>query len=222
MAEPDSKIRPFMFDVNNFDDTKIAPPPVFNESEVDTARREAYEQGRKAGLAEAKGLREKLVADLIGAIKERFITLVAMEDHRSSQYEAETLFLCRTIFARLFPALNERHGLEEVTRAIATILEGQRTVPEVIIEVSPEYLDDIREQIGLILSAGRQGTCTVNANPELKAGDCRLRWEDGGASRSAQAICEQIAKVFEQTLADRLILRDNGGEAAPADSAGEL
>ena len=218
MAEPDNKLRPFLFNVNNFDDVKVVPPPTFVESEMDAARRDAFEMGRKAGLAEAKAQREKLVADLIGAITAQFELLIAAEDKRSSQYEAETLFLSQTIFARLFPALNERHGLGEVANAIATVLAGQRTAPEVIIEVPPAYLDDIRGQIGQAISVGREGTCTVTAHADLAEGDCRLRWENGGAARSARRIAEQIGRVFQQMLADRAILRDNNTEIEANDA----
>jgi hypothetical protein len=221
MAEQDAMPRPqkFMFDVNNFDARTEDEPPVFTGEQIEAARKEAYELGRAAGLAEAKALREKHIGDLLAAIKQNFTTLFTAEATRASQYEAETIFLARAVFNRLFPELNRRHGLDEVMRAIVMVLEGQRAQPEIVIEVHPEYADDIRLYLGRVLKA-HEGICTVAGNAELGAGDCRLRWEDGGASRSATRLCGQIGRIFDQTLADKPLLRDNGeseeaGEPVP-------
>jgi flagellar assembly protein FliH len=214
MPEQDTKIRKFLFDANNFDMRPEDMPPVFSSDELGAARQEAFEQGRRAGHAEAAAQREKLVADLLGRITQNFSTLFEAESRRAGLYEAETLFLARAIFGRLFPGLNERHGLDEVTRAITTVLEGQRAQPEIVIEVHPDYTGDIRQFLSSALKAANEGICTVTGNPDLGPGDCRMRWEDGGATRSATRICEQIAHVFEQTLADRPILRDNGGDSS--------
>src|SRR3569833_917135 len=114
MAEQNTAppMRKFLFDVNNFDIRTEEEAPVFSGDQIEAARREAYEQGKRDGLTEAKGLREKHVAVLLGVIKQNFTALFAAENTRSGQYEAETLFLCRAVFNRLFPGLNERHGLD--------------------------------------------------------------------------------------------------------------
>ena len=210
MADTDTKIRKFLFDENNFDAMEAVDiPPVFSVLEMEMAKQEAFEQGRRAGHAEAVAMREKTVADILAAIERQATILFAAEAARASLYEAETLFLARAIFTRLFPGLNERHGLEEVIRAIVTVLEGQRSQPEVIIEVGPDYAPDVRAHLTESLKAAHDGICTVLGNADLRAGECRMRWNDGGSQRSARAICEEISRVFEQTLADRPILRNN-------------
>ncbi len=223
MAEQDTAppMRKFLFDVNNFDIRTEDEAPVFSGDQLEAARREAYEQGKRDGLAEAKALREKHVADLLGNIKQNFIGLFNAEQKRTGQYEAETLFLCRAVFHRLFPGLNEKHGLDEVVRAITTVLEGQRARPEIVIEVHPDYTDAIRDHIGRTMKSLREGICTVDGNPDLGPGDCRLRWEDGGAARSATKLCAQIGRIYDQALADKALLRDNreseAGATAPVE-----
>jgi flagellar assembly protein FliH len=223
MAEQDTvpPMRKFLFDVNNFDIRTEEEPPVFSGDQVEGARRDAYEQGKQDGLAEAKGLREKHVADLLGAIKQNFTALFAAETKRAGQYEAETLFLARAVFGRLFPGLNEKHGLDEVIRAITAVLEGQRARPEIVIEVHPDFTDAIREHFGRTMKSLHEGICTVDGNADLGPGDCRLRWEDGGAARSATRLCAQIGRIFDQSLADKALLRDNSeskaGDSAPVE-----
>lgn len=215
MAENDTiAMRRFLFDVNNFDPAQEDEAPTFTVEQLEAAKREAYDRGRRDGLAEAQGLREKRVADLVEVIKNNFATLFTAEIKRTGQFEAETLFLCRAVFQRLFPGLNERHGLDEVFRAIVTVLEGQRTRPEIVIEVHPDYADEIRAQMGRALKTLHEGICTVAGNADLGPGDCRLRWEDGGATRSATTLCKQVGRIFDQGLADKALLRDNRESAS--------
>jgi flagellar biosynthesis/type III secretory pathway protein FliH len=105
--------------------------------------------------------------------------------------------------------------------AIVTVLEGQRMRPEITIEVHPDYAHEIRDYLGHALKSLHEGICTVAGNPDLGPGDCRLRWEDGGAARSATKLCEQIGRIVDQALADKPLLRDNSesdsGESAPAE-----
>lgn len=222
MAEQDtlSKARKFLFDQNCFDDGYVEepefvepPPPMFSEAELEATKQEFYARGKKDGLEEARVSREKFVADLMQKISRDFTTLFAAESARAAQYEAEAVYLARAVFARLFPALNERHGLAEVEQVIVKILENARGLPEVIIEVNPDYVESVQQRVAALADAlSSTGTCRVAGNAALKAGDCRLRWQDGGGTRSAETIAAQIGHIFEQTLADRARLRDNGGD----------
>ena len=217
------KSHKFYFDKNCFDDDYVEepefvepPPPTFSEAELATAKEESYARGKKDGLEEARLSREKFVADLTQKINKDFAALFAAESARAARYEAEAVYLARAVFARLFPALNERHGLAEAEAVIINTLESCRSLPEITIEVNPDYVDSIQENIGRALqSLSNAGICRVAGNPALKTGDCVLSWQDGGASRSAEAIAAQIGLIFEQTLADKARLRDNGESGPP-------
>lgn len=217
------KAQKFMFDLHCFDDGYVEepefvepPPPTFSEAELAAAKEESYARGKKDGLEEARISREKLIADLMQKISREFATLFAAESARAAQYEAEAVYLARAVFARLFPALNEQHGLGEVESVIIKTLEHCRNLPEIAIEVSPDYVEPVQERIAAAAAAlSASGLCRVAENPALKAGDCRMIWQDGGAARNAEAIAAEIARIFEQTLADRPRLRDNGNDGDP-------
>jgi flagellar assembly protein FliH len=220
MADHDAipKAKRFFFDQHCFDDGYVEepefvepPPPTFSEAELEAARQEAYARGKRDALEEARISREKFVADLIQKISREFATLFAAESARNAQYEAESVYLARAAFSRMFPALNERHGLQEVESIIIRTLENVRNLPEIVIEVHPDYVESVQAHLavtGQDLAAA--GKCRVAGNESLDKGGCRLAWQDGGGSRSADAIAAQIMQVFEQTLADRAPLRDNG------------
>ena len=216
--KPLPKAKKFLFDQNCFDDDYVEepefvepPPPTFSEAELDAARQEGYARGKRDGLEEARISREKFVGDLVQKISRDFSTLFAAESARAAQYEAEAVYLSRAVFARLFPGLNEIHGLDEVERIIVKTLENCRTLPEIIIEVNPDYVESVQEHITKTLeSLSAIGSCRVTGNSLLKTGSCRMSWQDGGSSRSAESIAAQIGQIFEQALADRARLRDNG------------
>ncbi len=223
MADQDALTRAprkFLFDINNFDEQEEPdpdappPPPVFTEDEMALGQKEAFERGRQKGLAEAKELREKAVADLVETVTDRLGRLFDSEIRRSQQFEAESLLLTRQIFEKLFPLLNEENGLAEVEKAVATVLETQRQQPDIIVEVHSDFLEDIRGVADLVKrSVHLPGTVTVTANDTLNQGDCRLSWNDGGAERNATGLAAAIRKTLEEALAGKPVLRDNDSQA---------
>ncbi len=225
MAEQDtapSLHRKFLFDVNNFDETDPDPsslPVVYTPEDMAAAKLQAHEQGRQAGIAEAEAFRERTVATLIKTITDNFTELFTTEKKRSGQFEAEALQLTRAVFDKLFPALNLKHGLDEVEEVIRAVLENQRQHPEILIEVHSEFVNDIRMTAENIMK-GLHGAGQVNviANDRLARGDCRMSWNDGGAERNATALAAEIHKRLDEALAGKALLQDNRVEAASAES----
>lgn len=215
------KSKKFFFDVHNFDEENVEieeediepPPPSFSEEELETARKKAFEEGRQQGLNEAAQSREKHIAVLVESIKNTLPALLEKEDKRISLYEREALGLAHKIFAALFPALNESHGLDEVKKVIEDILKNQRQAPEIIIEVPSGYGEDIRHYISRINEqSASQGLCVVKESESLDAGNCRMSWKDGGAIRDIEAIKQKTEKHLQQILADSAAMTDNEGK----------
>lgn len=224
---PDTKDKPkpnkaqkFFFDQNFFDDDyeeeiieEEPPLPMFSEQELESARKESYDRGRREAMAEAQASREKHIADLVGTISQSFQTLFAAESERQACYEAEAVAVARTIFAKLFPALNDRHGLDETAAMIETTLNRLKDELEIIIEVHPDYKDDITARLETIDHEFRKtNIITVTGNDTLGPGDCRMRWHDGGAQRDISGLTEEIYRQLEHMLADKPLLQDNKEE----------
>lgn len=221
--------RKFLFDLRDFDDRHKEvepeeppppPPPVFSEEEMERARKEAYQQGYKAAMAEADSSRERKIADLLQVISREFSTLFAAEDLRNAQFEAESVRLTLATFQRLFPALDKKLGLTEVQSVISDVLENQREQTEMKLEVMPDYVEPIHDYVQRILrQANISGVCNVIGNQAMGPGDCRLTWEQGGAQRDSQQLAENIENHMQHILAERPRLRDNRRSevrAAPA------
>lgn len=221
MADTKEKTRKpqkFLFDMNCFDEGYVEevipeepPPPVFSEQEVEAARKEGYERGRREAAAEAQASRERHIADLLGTIGKNFRTLFDAETAREGRFEREAVELARTIFTRLFPALNARQGPDEVEEVIATVLESRKEAQEIVIEVHPDYSESIAKRLENTAGSLQGGArISVSGNAALGPGDCRMNWNDGGARRDATGIAEEIHRQLEQLLAERAALKDNG------------
>lgn len=220
---PPRKSKKFFFDTHNFDEDEPEiieeetppPPPVFSEEEMEAARQDAFEKGRQQGLDEAAQSREKHVTALLETIKEEIPSLLAQEDRRIALYEREAVQLAEKMFAALFPALNDRHGLEEIRNMLATVLENQRRAPEIVIEVRPEYGEEIRAFIAALGEDNNlDGFCVVREKETLGPGDCRLSWKDGGAERDIGAVKQEMEKHFQQILAGNAPMTDNEQKTA--------
>ena len=122
-------MKKFFFDLHDFSDPNAAeeieeelPPPVFNEEQLEAARREAHALGRQAGLDEAAASREQLVANMLRNISESFSKLFASEHIREKQFEQESVKLALEMLEKLFPDLNEKIGQSEIKNMIANVV----------------------------------------------------------------------------------------------------
>jgi flagellar assembly protein FliH len=186
------------------------PPPMFSEEELAAAKAASFEQGRTAGRGEADASREKYVAGVMAQIGQKAEQIFAAENEREAKFESEVVALTASIFQKLFPGLNERQGLAEIERIISDVLESQQQQPELIIEVTPDDVDDVKAHVAnMARGLHGKGACLVQPNPALGKGDCRMFWNDGGAIRDIAGLTAQIAARLDETLEGRPRLRDN-------------
>ncbi len=209
----------FLFDQHNFDEGPVSlepepeepPPPSFSEEELARTGRDSYQKGFNEGKHESDTSRERYVVDLLENVEAQFATLFTAEQERNTRYENESVHLCRAIFKRAFPTLNESRGLQEITEIIHSVLESHRETPEIIIEVDPDFVDPIEKKLKKLMnSEGFTGNFTVKGNASCRVGDCRMSWKDGGAQRNAAQLSEKILKQLEDTLAEKPLLHNNG------------
>lgn len=209
----------FFFDVHNFDENEnagdavedVPPPPTFSEQELAAAQAESRATGHKEGYAEAQASVEKQILDTLSVIRSNFSLLFEEESRRAQVFEKEAVQLATTIFARAFPALNKQHGMNEVKAMLESVLETVREMPEIAIDIPPEYVEPIQTHINGLLQQNSGPRCIVRGNDSLGPGQCHMVWLNGTAARNGAALAEQIRGQIAQVLADEPILTDNGG-----------
>ena len=155
--------------------------PGLSRHDLEDLRATAREEGFAAGYAAAEG---GLVAERLAAIRKLENALPTMSEqmativHRDIELVANAAL---SLLAECLPALCERHGADETRAAFRSILESVIDEPELTVVVCPDILEIVKDELAAF--ANPVGRMNIVANPSLLAGDLRVSWEHGSASR---------------------------------------
>lgn len=211
------KGQPFLFDHHVFDDDgqmslkHKGPPLEFTAPDMEQARQEAYEQGRKAGFAEGQAGLVKQILTLVQSIKQNASMLFASEDERKALYETEALHLSYTVIRKVFPLLHRHSGIDDVRERLGEVMRSGVKGRALTIEVPAAVFEETRTymmQEGLTPEAG----FNLSASPTLRGTECRVSWADGGAIHDPADIARKILAIFEETLAAKGIPVHDAGD----------
>ena len=209
------KGQPFFFDLNVFDEQgrmtskNKGPPLEFTAPDMEKARAEAFEEGRKAGFTEGQGGLIKQILNLMQNIRQNSSLLFAAEDERKALYEAEALNLTYSIVRKIYPLLYRHSGLDDVREKLKEIVAADLKGHSLIIEVPASLAEETEKflkQEQMTPEAGYQ----LVASPTLRGTECTLRWADGGAIHDPKNIALKIFSILEETLAARGITVHDG------------
>lgn len=213
MTDPDTKDKPesgakFLFDLHNFDvpdepeeDEDLPPPPTFYQEDIEKAMKDGYQQGKLDGVVEAEGKREQFVAQILETISKETPSLFHNEKIRYDTFEKEVLLLSKALFEAILPTLKNSFAIYEIEKLIKNTLETHQDVPEIIIEVHPEYKTDVEKHVNETVNPQFQhGKITIAENPAIEEHNCFVKWADGGAYRDSNAIVKDVMANFEGVI----------------------
>ena len=199
--------RKYFFDLNNFDSTAVPepeedlppPPPVFSEDELAAAQHVSIDEGRALGRQEEQQSRAQYIATQISELNTQILSLVLSEQMREKKFEQEVIHLCRSLVSKLFPALTAREGYGEIETIISRVISRQ-PVSQIHIEVPKEDADDIKTYL-LSLKDIEPSRLHITGVNDLTKGSCRMKWQDGGATRDHEALAASIFAELDEILA---------------------
>lgn len=199
--------RKYFFDLNNFDSSAVPepeedlppPPPIFSLEELDAAKQQSFEQGRAVGQQEEQQSRAQYIATQISELNTQILSLILSEQIRENRFEQEVIHLCRTLISKLFPALTQRGGTEEIERVISQVLSKQ-PASRITIEVPTDDAKDIKSHL-LALKDIEPDRLSIVGIDSLGKGSCRMKWQDGGATRDHQSLAASIFAELDAILA---------------------
>lgn len=201
----------YFFDLNNFGESSRPepeenlppPPPVFSEDELSAAKHSSYDEGHRTGLEtgrqEEQQSRAQYIATQISELNTQILSLVLSEQMREKKFEQEVIHLTRTLVSKLFPALTQKGGYQEVEHIVARVLARQ-TASKILIEVPKEDAEDIKTYL-LSLKDIEPGRVQITGVDDLSKGSCRMKWQDGGAVRDHEALAASIFAELDEVLA---------------------
>ncbi len=172
------------------------PPPKFDEADLERARTEGHESGKKIGAEEALRSIEQQISQTVSAVKEKMNGLAQAQAESHERQGREALELALTVVRKIFPRLAKRHGLAEIEAVICDCLERLHDEPRIVIRVADDLLDQVEARIGeLAERAGFEGKIVYLAQDGSKPGDVRVEWADGGAERDSERLWREIDQI---------------------------
>lgn len=190
------------------------PPPMFSEQELQLAREQAFEAGKRAGIHEAEAATQRLAATALQVMAGK---LQALERHYlelAGRRERNAVRAALAVARRLLPAYAEREGLAELEALLAEQLSHLAEEPRLAVRLHESVIDEARARLAqMIEGAGFEGRLSVVADPAIAPGDCRIEWAEGGMERSQTRFWQDI---------DAAVARGLGSDMEPDTMPAEL
>lgn len=207
----------FTFDLNlehrghakvTANDLPPAPPPVPSIPEdvvaqlIASAREEAYAEGLAAGERNSSSLATQTLAAAAGTLAMQTGPMAEALDQAMSEYRREAIELSLSIGRKLALHLVARYPQAELEALIAECLSSLGGVPHLVIRCHPDLADAIRDNATAQMAhSGFSGRLVVMGEPDIRIGDGRLEWVDGGVVRDIAETAREIDRQIATYLA---------------------
>lgn len=190
----------FMFDVD-FAAPKVANtiPLADHHARLGEAEQKGYREGFAAGQKEAEALTARRLATTLEKIGQTLAALAGGLQAIENRLEAEAVEVATAVARKLSAELVAREPLVEIEALVRDCFRHLTATPHVVVRVGDELYPHILERLdGIASESGFQGRLVVLAEPDIRDGDCRIEWADGGivrdSARTEAAIAESIAR----------------------------
>ena len=194
----------YMFD----EDFATGAKPTITVIEADRRRvdaeAQAHRKGFAAGLAQAQAEADQRIAAALSVIAESVSRLDRSLVGIEARLETEAVEVAVAVAAKLAPELIAREPFAEISALANECFHQLVTTPHIVVRIGPEIYDDAKDRLEEIARApGFEGRLVVLSDDELKTGDCRIEWADGGVIRDQAATLSAIDDVVGRYVTAR-------------------
>ncbi len=182
------------------------PPPTFSEAELETAKRQAFEEGRQAGLKEGKELADTEETRRQQAIQQALNQIASQSETIPNRHHALMRLQCSELSELVLIAARQvagevidhypQVGVQTMLQQCLNILLRQ---PKVTLRVNPAIVEAVKTEAASML-ARRGSECDLHVVGEasLAAGEGRLEWMDGMAERKLDELWQQVSELLSR------------------------
>lgn len=179
---------------------------VMTESAIAMLIASARDEGRREGLAEgernATVKAAQAMAKAATDLADRTAAMnAALDDNRHATL-SDAVSLAAAIGRKLARHLLEREPAAEIEALVAECLASLDAVPHLVIRCNDELADAVRDLAKeRIATSGFSGRLVVLGEPDIRLGDARIEWSDGGIIRDTAALEAEIDQRIAQYIA---------------------
>ncbi len=173
----------------------------YTPEQIEELKNQAREEGKRAGIEEARQSHEKASLDILTQALNKLQTLgegEAVREKLAQRIGIETAF---ALLKKISPSLTEGKELSDVTAIIAQAFSENPEEQRLVIRVHDSILDTIIKNIDTVASQnGFSGKPIVLADQSLQPHDCRIEWADGGLERMTGSLWDGLEKAINHVL----------------------
>lgn len=189
---------------------EIAPPPVPSIPEdlvaqlIADAKQEAFAEGVAQGERNAANTAAQTIAALGTTLATQVAPYAQALDEAILRHQSEAATLAMTVGKKLALHLIARYPTVELEALIAECLESLGEVPHLVVRCHPEMADAIRASATQhINTTGFAGRLLIMGDEEVRLGDGRMEWVNGGVVRDIAETSRQMDRQISDYLAAR-------------------
>ncbi len=204
MPEPQK----FMFE-NSFDKNAEIIDPLVElklkfEQKIEQAKKEAFEEGKKAGEQEALASIENQSKLALEAIVQQGDNLTKAYQEDLKKLEAKSVEFGIAAGTTLASELIKREPMPLIEKFFKDAFEIIHGVPEVTVRLNPDYTEQtIEASKTWMKEAGYNGQMNIIQDKSLKQSDVTITWKDGGLSQSVEGLMQSIRSALKNYFASR-------------------
>jgi flagellar assembly protein FliH len=198
----------FLFDQDFAATAELKPSVSLAAHEAKLAEAEAagYQHGYAVAKAEILAEAEQRAAAALERVAAVLENLMRGLTGVEARLETEAVNVAVAVGKKLAAALIEREPLAEISALAMDCFRHLVTAPHVVVRVNDAQHTSVGKPIEeMVRARGLASHLVVLAEPDIKTGDCRIEWADGGVNRDRGAteavIDEAVSRYVKARLA---------------------
>ncbi len=177
-----------------------APEPevieaTFTAAELEAARAEARQAGCDAASAAAASADHAMIRATVAAVAEQIAAAHNELHDLADQSAASVARLLLGSLGVVLPELAARYGEAELQAIIRIVLPGLFKEPAVTLRINPRHCVALSREIER-LDPDLAARLLIVPTETIPAGDARIGWRNGGATRDAAALWAQVTATL--------------------------
>lgn len=194
----------FMFDEDFAGGEKPTITMVEHERRRADTESQAHRTGFEAGQVQARAEAEERVARALTQIADSMARLDGKLASIEARVESEAVQVAIAVAGKLVPELIAREPFTEMAALAAECFRQLVTTPRIAVYIGTDIYDTAKDRLEEIArSRGFEGRLTVQPDPALAQGDCRIEWSEGGVVRDRAATLATIEQAVTRYVAAR-------------------
>jgi flagellar assembly protein FliH len=173
---------------------------IAEEQQREAAARDAFEEGRRAGRAEAEAEIARLRLHALERIAMEAGQALEGLDARAAVAEDEALAFFETLARTLAGRALAEQPLAAIREAAREAFRHLRGVPHLVARVHESLVEDVDVALRTMSREhGFEGRIVVIGSDEIAPGDARLDWADGAVVTERGAVEAAVADVLARS-----------------------